>query len=126
MDEKEISVINIIPFVDIMLVLLTIVLTTSTFIARGTIPIELPRASIQESEILRTRTIEINSQGRLFFNGNEATLEDLPRQMEGVDRETPILIKADRDLTIQIFVDVMDSVKKMEFRRVSLQTESKN
>lgn len=126
MDEKEIGFINIIPFVDIMLVLLTIVLTTSTFIARGAIPIELPRASMQESEILGTRTIEINSQGRLFFNGAEVTLEDLPRHMEGVDRETPLLIRADREITVQTFVDVMDSVKKMQFRRVGLQTESKN
>ena len=35
MDEKEFDVINVIPFIDIMLVLLTIVLTTSTFIARA-------------------------------------------------------------------------------------------
>jgi biopolymer transport protein ExbD len=126
MDEKEFSVINIIPFVDIMLVLLTIVLTTSTFIARGSIPIELPRASIQDSEVLKTRTIEISYQGRIFFNGAEATLEELSRHIDELDRETPILIRADREATIQIFVDVMDALKNMGFRRVSLQTEPKN
>jgi biopolymer transport protein ExbD len=125
MDEKEFSVINIIPFVDIMLVLLTIVLTTSTFIARGSIPMELPRASSHRSEVLRTQTIEISSQGRLFFNGAEASLENLPRQIERLGRETPMLIRADRDIALQIFVDVMDIVKNMGFRRVSLQTESR-
>jgi biopolymer transport protein ExbD len=125
MDEKEIGVINIIPFVDIMLVLLTIVLTTSTFIARGAIPLELPKASKQENDALRTQTIEISNQGRLFFNGVEATLETLPRQVEKVSRETPVLIRADRSIALQIFVDVMDTVKNMGFRRVSLQTESR-
>ncbi len=36
---------NVIPFVDIMLVLLIIVLTTSSFIATGRIPVNLPEAS---------------------------------------------------------------------------------
>ncbi len=125
MDEKEFHLINIIPFVDIMLVLLTIVLTTSTFIARGAIPMELPRASRHDNEVLRNQTIEISSQGRLFFNGAEATLESLPRKIEKVGRETPMLIRADREIALQIFVDVMDTVKNMGFRRVSLQTETK-
>lgn len=45
MDEKPFDTINVIPFVDIMLVLLTIVLTTSSFIASGRVPIHLPRAA---------------------------------------------------------------------------------
>jgi biopolymer transport protein ExbD len=125
MDEEEFAVINIIPFVDIMLVLLTIVLTTSTFIAQGAIPLELPRVSRSEGEALRTQTIEISKQGRLYCNGTEVTLENLPRQIERVSRETPVLIRADRDIALQIFVDVMDTVRNLGFRRVSLQTESK-
>ena len=38
MEEKPFESMNVIPFVDIMLVLLTIVLTTSSFIASGTWP----------------------------------------------------------------------------------------
>ena len=45
MDEKEFDYMNVIPLVDVMLVLLTIVLTTSTFIATGAIPVELPKAT---------------------------------------------------------------------------------
>ena len=125
MDEKEFGVINIIPFVDIMLVLLTIVFTTSTFIARGTIPVELPRASKQESEVRRTQTIEISSRGEVFLNGVGTTIGNLPRLIEKMGRETPILIRADRNIALQIFVDVMDTVKNMGFRRMGLQTESK-
>jgi biopolymer transport protein ExbD len=125
MDEKEFAVINIIPFVDIILVLLTIVLTTSAFIVQGAIPLELPRASRHENEILRTQTIEISNQGRLFFNDAEVTLESLPQQIERIIRDTPMLIRADRNIALQVFVDVMDTVKNSGFRRVSLQTESK-
>jgi len=54
MDEKEFDYINVIPLVDVMLVLLTIVLMTSTFIATGTLPVELPKATKSPAET-RTR-----------------------------------------------------------------------
>ncbi len=123
MEEKEFSVINVIPFIDIMLVLLTIVLTTSTFIVQGTMPMELPRASKNQAETLRTQTIEINKEGELSFNGKRMTIGGLYNAMAQIGRETPVLIRADRQLIIQIFVDVMDRVKNMGFKKVSLQTE---
>ena len=42
---KKYDSINVIPFIDVLLVLLTIVLMTSTFISKGIIPISLPKAS---------------------------------------------------------------------------------
>ena len=41
--------INIVPFIDIMLVLLVIVLTSATFIAQGKIPIAIPKAQGSDS-----------------------------------------------------------------------------
>ena len=42
--ERELDQINVIPLVDVMLVLLVIVLTTATFITTGQIPVDLPTA----------------------------------------------------------------------------------
>jgi biopolymer transport protein ExbD len=125
MDEKEFDVINVIPFIDIMLVLLTIVLTTSAFIVQGAIPIQLPRASKNQAEILRTQTIEIDKLGRFFINGAAVTMQELSGKIKTVDRETPVLIRADHSIMLQVFVDVMDMVKNMGFKKVSLQTEQK-
>lgn len=125
MDEKEFSVINVIPFIDIMLVLLTIVLTTSTFIARGVIPLELPKASLARSEPLKGHTIEIDKGGRLFLDGSLLSLVGLKQELCSIDRSSPVLIRADRELVLQTFVDVMDGVKGLGFRKVSLQTESR-
>jgi biopolymer transport protein ExbD len=122
MEEREFDYINIIPFVDIMLVLLTIVLTTSTFIATGVIPVELPGVEKKHEDALRTRAIEIDKSGRIFSGGIQMSLEGLSSGLKGTSRETPILIRADRDVSLQGFVDVIDLLKRMEFRRVSLQT----
>jgi biopolymer transport protein ExbD len=125
MDEKEFDVINVIPFIDIMLVLLTIVLTTSTFIASGGIPVQLPRAAQSDAELLRTATIEIDRSGTIYYNANPVALDELNNLIYTLDRETPVLLRADRNLTLQVFVDVLDLVKQLGFNRVSLQTEDR-
>jgi biopolymer transport protein ExbD len=125
MDEKEFDYINVIPFVDIMLVLLTIVLTTSTFIATGGIPVNLPQASRNRAQTLKVRTIEIDAGGKIFFLNQPATLSDLRQELGPIPRDTPFLIRADRRIPLQTFVDVLDLVKNAGFRQISLQTETK-
>ena len=124
MEEKEFDYINIIPFVDIMLVLLTIVLTTSTFIASGGIPVNLPKASRNSQEISKTRSIEIDRTGTIIFDGHIVTTATLRAALQPLDKGTPFLIRADRDISLQGFVDVLDAVKNSGFSRVSLQTET--
>jgi len=125
MDEKEFDVINVIPFIDIMLVLLTIVLTTSTFIAQGGIPVQLPCAEKSASELLRTSTIDIDKNGVVHFAAQPLSLVELKETLRTLDKETPLLLRADRHLLLQDFVEVLDLVKGLGFSRVSLQTEQK-
>ena len=125
MDEKEFDYINVIPFVDIMLVLLTIVLTTSTFIATGVIPVELPKAAKSRAEALKMQSIDIDAKGGVYFNEQPATLDELKKLLLSTPKETPLLIRADKSIRLQEFVDVLDVVKNLEFKRVSLQTEEK-
>ena len=124
-EEEAMSDINVTPLVDVMLVLLTIVLTTSSFIATGMIPLDLPKVVKSQGEMLRTQTVEIDRQGALFFNARRVSLDDLKGSLEDRNRNLPILIRADRQIALQGFVDVLDLVKKLGFKRVSLQTEER-
>ncbi|MFT5729035.1 MAG: biopolymer transport protein ExbD [Desulforhopalus sp.] len=124
MDNNGFDTINVIPLVDVMLVLLTIVLTTTTFIAVGAIPVELPRAENSSSEILKTITIEIDETGSIYFNQLPSSIVQLKESLTQLERSQAILIRADRDIALQIFVNVMDIIKGLGFKKVSLQTES--
>jgi biopolymer transport protein ExbD len=124
MVEEEFSYINVIPFVDIMLVLLTIVLTTSTFMATGLLPVELPRASETQSESLKSLIIEIDLEGSIYLNSKQVILSDLKQSIEFFEKTTPVLIRADKNIALQVFVDVLDIVKKTGFSKVNLQTEA--
>lgn len=125
MEEKEFDYMNVIPLVDVMLVLLTIVLTTSTFIATGVIPVELPKASKSSEETLKTLTVEIDKKGVIYLNSRIVSINDIRENMKSTDKSTPVLIRADKDIALQVFVNVLDVVKNLGFKRVSLQTEER-
>lgn len=125
MHTKEFDYINVIPLVDVMLVLLTIVLTTSTFIATGSLPVALPQASRGAAATLRSLTLEVEKGGLVYLHSVPIALGDLEQALDATDRETPVLIRADRDLALQVFVDVLEAVKSLGFRKVSIQTEQR-
>ena len=67
MEEKSFDYMNVIPLVDVMLVLLTIVLMVSTFVVSGTIPVRLPVASQQQNSApLKTVTVTIDRNGAVY------------------------------------------------------------
>jgi biopolymer transport protein ExbD len=123
MNEKEFDYINMIPFIDVMLVLLTIVLTTSTFAVTGIIPVELPRVAGKHEAATVAQVVGIDKQGAVFYQGKAITLSALKTHITAIPRQTPFLIRADKDIPLQIFVEVLDLIKTTGFRRVSLQTE---
>jgi len=124
-EEKEFDYINVIPLVDVMLVLLTIVLTTSTFIATGMISVSLPKASEAKVEMLERQIITIDQSGVIYFNSTKVALEELGTKIRDIDKNTPLIVRADKDVALQIFVDVLDIVNSRGFKKVAIQTERK-
>ncbi len=123
MEEKEFSYINMVPFIDVMLVLLTIVLLTSTFVMSGVIPVELPKAAGKHEEMVKSVAVEINNRGELFFGSRAVSLDELKEQTKAMPKSVPFLIRADSRIPLQRFVEVLDTIKTMGFTRVSVQTE---
>jgi biopolymer transport protein ExbD len=123
MEEKEFDYINMIPLIDVMLVLLTIVLMTSTFIMGGMIRVELPRVTGEQEAVARTRSVEMDQAGRLYYDGFSVSVEEFKDRLRNVSRDVPFLIRADKRVPLQYFVEVLGTVKSMGFKRVSVQTE---
>ncbi len=123
MDNKQFDSINVIPFIDIMLVLLTIVLTTSTFIAQGIISVDLPQASASHTSTKRAILIDIDRYGAISLDAEPVAIAALNERLDAHEREATVLIRADRQIALQVFVEVLDTVKGLGFSKVSLQTE---
>jgi biopolymer transport protein ExbD len=124
MDERPFETLNVIPFVDIMLVLLAIVLTTANFITTGRIPVSLPQASRSQVEKHQDKTIEIAASGDIYFDGRPVSKDELETRAQELPPETSFLIRADGAATFQRFIDVADVLKKLKFTKVAVQTRS--
>jgi biopolymer transport protein ExbD len=124
MNERPFEAINVIPFVDIMLVLLTMVLTTANFIATGRVPVSLPQASRMQVEKHQDKTIELAADGAIHLDGMPLSKEEFASRVGALPPDTSFLIRADRNLTFQKFIDLADVLKRLNFNRVAVQTQS--
>lgn len=124
MDDKAFDYLNVIPLVDIMLVLLTIVLTTSTFIVTGSLRVDVPKVTANEADYATPHLIvEISREGLITVNAQEVTRDRLATALAAADRNTPVVVRADRNIPLQSFVDIYDVIKQLGFLKLSLQTE---
>jgi biopolymer transport protein ExbD len=124
MDEQPFDTINVIPFVDIMLVLLTIVLTTSSFIATGRIPINLPKASKSAEQAQTAKIIELDKAGAIYLDSKPVTTDLLKADLASLPPDTSFIVRADKSVSLQHFVNVVDTLKKLNFTKVAVQTEA--
>ena len=125
MNEKEFDAINVIPFIDILLVLLTIVLTTSTFITTGALQVKLPQAASTQPRVEETLSIVIKKDGQLSIDKQPVALSQIAERLNGINRDTAVLLHADRDINLQRFVEVMAAIKKQGFHQLSVLTENR-
>lgn len=119
--ERELNQINVIPLVDVMLVLLVIVLTTATFITTGQIPVDLATAKEAGDRRDVPLVITLTSDGRLFINDRPASREGVTSALTPHPRESPVVVRADRVTLLERFVEVVDQVRGLGFRQVSLE-----
>lgn len=119
--ERELDQINVIPLVDVMLVLLVIVLTTATFITTGQIPVDLPKAKEAGDRREVPLVITLTADGRLFMNEQAVSDDGLKLLLSPHPKESPVVVRADRVTMLERFVEVVDAVRSLGFRQVSLE-----
>ncbi len=121
---KKYDSINVIPFIDVLLVLLTIVLMTSTFISKGIIPISLPTASNADNiKVNKEIIIIIKEDGKLFCNNYIEGLDNIKEHILQFPKDTPIHINSDRNAKFDIFVSVLNMLKQYEYSSISIVTK---
>ena len=76
-DEGLLAQINIIPFVDIVLVLLIIFMLTSIAIVRASMVVNLPKAATGGARVESTVNIVCNKDGSLMLNGAPSTVAEI-------------------------------------------------
>ncbi len=121
---KRFDQINVIPFIDIMLVLLAIVLTTATFISQGRLDINVPKASSQQALAeIEQIDLAIDQNLVIYYQQNPVSVVELERHIDDLGRESKISFRVDQLVPFQNFIEVLDLLKQQDFERLSIITQ---
>ena len=117
---------NIVPFIDIMLVLLAIVLSISTFIAQGKIAVDLPSAKSaqQDKEDEKKVSVVIDKDNKFFIDDAEISEDELKDKLNAIDTKTLVQLKSDKSAKFESFVKVIDILKEKGHENFAIQTVS--
>ena len=124
--------INVVPYIDVMLVLLIIFMVTAPLLTQG-VQVHLPKAGATPLPDPKREPIvvSIDRAGRLYVNlgddksrpVDEATLAERVRTVLGRDRETPVLLKADEALAYGRVIRTMVLLQQAGASRVGFVTD---
>jgi biopolymer transport protein TolR len=123
---SSISQINVVPLVDVMLVLLVIFMVTAPILQQG-VSVELPQAkagalSGEEEQFV----VSIDKKGTIFLNDNTITLAELGPKLEAVMRLKPekqVFLRADRAVAYGEVVQAMAAIKGAGVQSLGMITE---
>ncbi|MGL2832359.1 TonB system transport protein ExbD [Helicobacter pylori] len=118
---------NVVPFIDIMLVLLAIVLSVSTFIAQGKIKVSLPNAKNAEKSQPNDQkvvVISVDEHDNIFVDDKPMNLEALSAVVKQTDPKTLIDLKSDKSSRFETFISIMDILKEHNHENFSISTQA--
>ncbi len=125
-DEPEI---NLIPLIDVILVLIIFFVVTTTFDTRSVLRLQLPQATGEPPKTApNTLSVLVNADGRYFVEDREALrtdVESLKRtivDVAGNDRNRPVLLRADGRTPHQAVVTAYDALGQLGFRQIMIAT----
>jgi biopolymer transport protein TolR len=124
--------INVVPYIDVMLVLLIIFMVTAPMLMQG-VKVDLPDASADpvENQDIEPVIVSVDAAGQLFLNlGQEkqvlslATIKERVAIVIGKKKNTPVLIWGDRAVPYGEVVTVMVALQEAGAPSVGLVTEN--
>ncbi|MDO8542819.1 MAG: biopolymer transporter ExbD [Opitutaceae bacterium] len=117
---------NLVPLIDVLVMLIFFAFVTMQFKSAATLNITLPKVETAgKNEFKGTVTIGIDKDGTVSFNGKTVTDEQLLallHEVKQIDRDIPVLIKADETTQLKKLTFVMDACRKTGLNKFSLQS----
>ncbi|BAF72568.1 ExbD/TolR family protein [Sulfurovum sp. NBC37-1] len=115
---------NVVPFIDIVLVLLVIVLATATFVTNQTVNVDLPTASSKKAEEKKSIAISVDKEGKYYYNKDEFPLDAIKEKLMRLDPKKDLIsLHMDKTSQFQFFVNIIDILKTKGFENISIITK---
>jgi biopolymer transport protein TolR len=127
---RRIAEMNVVPYIDVMLVLLIIFMITSPLLTEG-VKVELPKTNTKTEAFSAEGNVvivTINTEGEIFLQNDdyavsEAMLVDRVTALAEQGKKLEVFVKGDRNALYGRVTEVMALLKAAKIARVSLVTE---
>lgn len=122
-DEPEI---NLVPLIDVILVLVIFFVVTATFEGRSALKLELPKAGGEATRARDPLDLLINAQGRYFVGDREVLRDDAASlraaiaEVGGSDRERAVMLRADARTPYQAVITAQEALGQLGYRHILL------
>lgn len=117
---KRYEGINVVPFIDVLLVLLAIVFVISNFIALGKIEVDLPSSSTKEAIKNVKHNIVITDKGEFFINDLVYKKDEFKSKIATFSKDDIIMIVSDKRSIYEDFIFVVDTLKENNLQKISM------
>jgi biopolymer transport protein ExbD len=128
-DGGTIAEINVIPLVDIVLVVLIIFMVAAPLVMKPKIDINLPKASTAQNDPDKARMrVVLGKKGELFVDNQAVSLEGLTaesKKRHDSHPDTAALLVADKDATLEMVTSLVDAIKIGGVQRVAFSIQKK-
>jgi biopolymer transport protein ExbD len=122
--KKLLTEINMVPFIDIVLVLLIIFMIMSPFLAQSQIAINLPKAvSANSTDDDTPIKVQVTKDGVFYIQGQKIPRIKLETRLQAalkINRSQTVLVEADKDVAFENVVFVLDIAKKLQAAKVGV------
>ncbi|MBN8536352.1 MAG: biopolymer transporter ExbD [Deltaproteobacteria bacterium] len=128
-DGATINEINVVPLVDIILVVLIIFMVAAPLVMQPKIDISLPKSSSTDfDKSKKPMKIVLGKKGELFIDSKTLSLEQLKAESLLRIKENPeinALLVADKEVTLAMVTEIIDTVKSQGIKKVAFSIQKK-
>ena len=123
--------INLVPLIDVLLVIIIFLIVSATFARTSELQINLPTADASSpADKPLVITVEVDASGRYMVNGNEVAGGDVGEiasaltKAAGNGKEPTIVINADAKATHQSVINVMEASRQANYTHITFATQT--
>ena len=128
-DSGTIAEINIVPLVDIVLVVLIIFMVAAPLVMQPKIDITLPKSSSTDiDKSKKPLKITVGGQGEIFIDNKQISIEDLrDASLQEVQKnpEVSAILVADKTVTLEMVTEIIDTVKSQGLKKVAFSIQKR-
>lgn len=117
---------GLVPMIDVVFQLVVFFMVSSTFVVTPGIKLDLPQSSSAEPVVMSQLVVSVISPTEIYLNQKQYDLDGFASALSRITADksssSSIVVEGDKNVSYDLMVKVLDTLRKNGFRGVNLRT----